>query len=290
MKTSQYFNGRNLVGLLAVGMFNAGVAMGGPVGEYGIPAQQTESLGDLVTIGVGFIGSYTGFDLEEEYFSGPAAVGAAGTALWKADYDDPDGWLYGIMGSATFPTLRNATIDGRYQTGELEGGFRIVPLAGGNSFRGEADIDRDLWQVGLSVPLFEWIYGRVEYVNQEDDVDWKYSGGGVEKQEYDIRALRFGLGAKQDVPVGASGFNVTLDVFAGAVYFDLEHTEKTVPVTTDWEGWGYVLRGGASAAYPLNDQFSVVGGVAFEWMDLSDDGLDFENWMLDLVLGISGTF
>jgi len=290
MKTMQLINGRSLIGLLAAGMLNTGVAIGGPVGESGIPAPVSESVGDWVTLGVGFIGSYTGFSLEEEYLSGPAVVGAGGTALWKADYDEPDGWLYGIMGSATFPNFRNATLDARYQTGELDGGFRIVPLAGGNPFSGEADIDRDLWEVGVTVPIFEWIYARAEYFNQQDDVDWNYSGGGVEMQEYQLHALRFGLGARQDVPVGATGFTVTLDAFAGAVYFDLEHEEKTVPVTTDWQGWGYVLRGGASTSYPLNDQFSAVGGVAFEWMDLSDDGLDFENWMLDLMLGISGKF
>lgn len=246
---------------------------------------------------VGYAGAWTSFNLNGLYYSAPEYYDGLGGGNgegprfgpWIEDYDDTDGWLNGVTGELVFPQLRGSSIDIRYLTGDLEGDFRINPMGMDMGFEGEADVDRDLLEVGASVPLFAWLSGRVEYYNIDDDTVWKYGDGSREEQEYDHEGLRFGLLGEQEVPLGGQ-FVATLHAFLGGVYFDIEHEEKSIGATKGHDGWGYFLRGGVQVAHPLTDSISVVGGASYEFMDLDGDDFEMEQHGLNVMLGLSGSF
>ncbi len=245
-----------------------------------------------------FVSSYSEFCASENYLSGPDfEVGTAGPAaavapsdLWHANYDDPDGWLYGFSGVVAPGFLGGAVIDFGYRTGDLKGGFTTTPAAGGEVYAGRADIDTDIWEIGVSYPFACGLYGRVGYYNREDDVDWKYDDGDLERQKYESERVEVGVGAIQSFPLGDSGLVLLLDEFVGALYYDIEHKEVDGGLTTDWSDWTYVLRAGAGLQYPLNQTLNVVGSVAYEYIEIDDGGLDREETELMLSLGLSGNF
>ena len=152
-------------------------------------------------------------------------------------------------------------------------------------------VDRDQIEVGLTYPLWQWFYGRVAYLNRDDDVDWRYDDGDLERQEYEMHAAEAGVGMRTETPIGDSGLLATLDAFLGLIYFDLEHEEVETGFTTDWDGFGYVLRGGAGLAYPLSGDVNAVGGVSYEFMHTDDDPVsaavfDFvDQWHRDMERG-----
>lgn len=294
MKMKKRMTRRLPVALVLAGILAAGTLLS--------PRAQAQELlrerGNLVT--VSYAGLYTFLNLDGRYFSGlyglkadssAVATGLApGIGEWKEDYDDTSGWLNGISAEIVLPDFWNASIDVQFLTGELDGDFTISPVGSPMRFKGNADVDRDIFELGASVPFYDWFYARAEYFNHQDDTTWKYSDGSVEKQEYMFQGVRAGVGAKQDFELGSTGLVLTVDGFVGGVYFDGEHKEKTVNATKDWEGWGYILRTGAQLAYPLSEQFSIVGETSYEFMHLSDDELDLNVHGFNMKLGVSGSF
>ncbi|NNC89486.1 MAG: hypothetical protein HKN82_13595 [Akkermansiaceae bacterium] len=248
--------------------------------------------------------SHNEFDMQEDYLSGgdesgdvPTPPGMPDPDIWRADYNDPDGWLYGLSTAVALPARCGAVIDFAYRTGDLEGGFTTTELSSGETFPGSADIDRDMWELGVTIPIPSMFFGRVAYRHTEDDVTWNFGGGELEFQEYEWQAIEAGFGMEQETTLGSTGWTLLTHAFVGALYFDLEHTElgsnmgpPTPPLKTDWEGWGYVLRGGADLVYPLGSELSAALGAGYEFMDTSDGDLDLKNYELLLDIGLRGNF
>jgi len=246
------------------------------------------------------LGTHAGFSATQIIISGilfqvldssAEATGLpTGTELWKGEIEDTEGWIYGFEAGTVIPALNHAVVDFRYQTGELDGDFRTWPLSGGPTFGADLDIDREVWELGVTYPLpfVSFAYGRVEYFHQKDEATLDYGGGYIERQDYEWQGVRAGLGAEAALPLGNSPATLDLDVFGGIVFWDYEVHEKTVDAKTDFDGIGFVVRGGARIAYPLSEQISATGGVQYEWMT-TNDGPDLDNFNLGLHLGIIGS-
>lgn len=230
---------------------------------------------------------YRSVDREEDYISFPE--------LWHVDYDDFDGDLWGGTIFVTPPCFWDIMIDFSYRTGDLDGSFTNYSLETdsefGGPYTGHASFDRDEYVVGLTYPFpnMDWLYARLEYFNFQEDGEWDYGEGEIERQEYTLWGITGGLGAKYGYPLGNSGAMLDLNAFLGLVYFDFEHDEVGF-MTTSWDGWGFLGRAGARISYPIQDQLDVFLGCGYEYLQTDDGSLDMNNQGLFVNLGLKGEF
>ena len=232
---------------------------------------------------------YRSVDREEDYWSDDE--------LWNVDYDDLDGDLWGLTAFVTPPDFWNITIDFSYRTGDLDGHFTNYSLDPDPADTGiyedeNVSLDRDEYVVGLTCPCpsLGWLYARAEWFYFDEDGQWKYGDGYVEKQEYTLWGISAGVGAMQDYPLGNTGATLDLNAFIGLVYFDFEHKEVDSGAETDWDGWGFLGRAGARVSYPLQDQLDVFLGCGYEYLQTDDGSLDMNNQGVFVNLGLKGEF
>jgi hypothetical protein len=225
---------------------------------------------------------------EEDYLSAPFD--------WHIEYDDFDGDLWGFSAFLTPPVLWNTTIDFSYRTGDLNGRFENYSLDPrdpdfGNIYQGDADFDRDEYVIGLTCPCpaLGWLHARAEWFYYDEDGEWVYDLGGIEKQEYTLWGISAGIGAAQEYPLGNSGATLDLNAFLGLVYFDFEH-EEVGSETTDWDDWGFLGRVGARISYPLQEQLDVFLGCGYEYLDTDSGDLEMNNQGIFVNLGLKGEF
>lgn len=237
---------------------------------------------------------YRDVDREEDYLS-PGEFFP--DEMWHVDYDDFDGDLWGFSAFVIPPGFFDIMFDFSYRTGDLEGDFKNYSLAPqlngfGGPFEGKADFDRDEYVVGMSVPCqsLPWLYARLEYFNFQEDGEWRYDDGDVEKQDYTLWGITGGLGAKHEMPLGNTGATLDLNAFLGLVYFDFEHEEVASGADTDWEDWGFLGRVGARVSYPIQDRLDVFLGCGYEYLQTDDGDLDMTNQGVFVNLGIKGEF
>lgn len=276
-----------LAGLPVIGMTMMAAAFLSPRADAGQPAM-AETTSPTWKWGISADYMNRSVDREEDYLSDPYD--------WHVDYDDFDGDLWGFTAFVTPPCLLDMTIDFSYRTGDLDGSFEnysIDPdqIRGRGPYEGSANFDRDEYVVGLTYPFpnLEWLYARAEWFSFDEEGEWNYDDGDVEKQEYDLWGISAGLGAKYGMPLGNTGASLDLNAFAGLVYFDFEHEEVGYE-TTDWNDWGFLGRVSARISYPIMSNLDVFLGCGYEYLQTDSDDMDMNNQGLFVNLGLKGEF
>ena len=278
-----------LAGLPAIAATMLGGAFLFPLADAGQAPMETMTPAPSPTWkwGVSADYMYRSVDREEDYISAPE--------IWHVDYDDFDGDLWGGSIFVTPPCFWDVMIDFSYRTGDLDGNFTNYSLEAesefGGPYDGKARFDRDEYVVGLTYPFpnMDWLYARLEYFNFQEDGEWDYGGGEIEKQEYTLWGITGGLGAKYGYPLGNSGAMLDLNAFLGLVYFDFEHKEVGFE-TTGWDDWGFLGRAGARVSYPLQSNLDVFLGCGYEYIQTDSDNLDMTNQGIFVNLGLKGEF
>lgn len=232
-------------------------------------------LSDQTTMNISAEYKNTSLESTDNYFSG-----AGGTETWKAVHD-LDGDMYGFSIRFEPPVWqKRIRFDFKYMTGELDGTFNtqeISPTPEG-PYTGKVKFDRDEYEFGADVFIFQGVYARLQYAGFKMDGEWVYDVGSPnEAQEYDFDSYTAGLGFRQlYYPDEESRFAIGILVFAGYSFFEYEHTEKAGNVTKEYDDTGYELSAELLGSYDLGigKESLLFVGIGYTYTRSDDSNLD----------------